>query len=82
VDTLGGMREAIDIAKDLAGIPRTRLTRVRVLPKRGLLDKLLSAGLGAAARVGGGLTTNSLSGIVDRLGDDRHFAWERISIQD
>jgi protease-4 len=82
VDTLGGMREAIDIAKDLAGIPRDRLTRVRVLPKRGLLDKLLSAGLGAAARVGGGLTTNSLTGIVDRLGDDRHFAWERISIQD
>ncbi|MBT5534442.1 signal peptide peptidase SppA, partial [Candidatus Poribacteria bacterium] len=50
VDELGGMRETIDIAKDLAGIPRDRLARVELLPKRGLLQRLADAGLGAVGR--------------------------------
>lgn len=82
VDTLGGMSEAIDVAKDLAGIPRDRLARVKLLPTPGLLEKLLRVGLGAAGRVSGDLTATGLTGIVDRLADGRHFAWEPTSIQD
>ncbi|MBT7097799.1 hypothetical protein HN937_10525, partial [Candidatus Poribacteria bacterium] len=82
VDELGGMRETIDIAKDLAGIPRDRLARVELLPKRGLLQRLVDAGLGAVGRVGGRLTAGSLTGIIDRIPDGRHFAWEPMSIQD
>ncbi|MAF11868.1 signal peptide peptidase SppA [Candidatus Poribacteria bacterium] len=74
VDQLGGMREAIDSAKDLAGIPRDRLARVELLPKPSLLRKLMDAGLGAAGR--------GLSGLLGRLPDTRHFAWEPMSIQD
>ena len=81
VDELGGMREAIDAAKDLAGIPRDRLARVELLPKPGFLEKLVNAGLGAVGRVGG-LTPSSLTGVLGDLSDTRHFAWEPLSIQD
>ena len=76
------MREAIDIAKDLAGIPRDRLARVELLPRPSFLQKLVDAGLGAVGRVSGNLTGRGLSGLLGRLPDARHFAWEPMSIQD
>jgi protease-4 len=82
VDELGGMREAINAAKDLAGIPRDRLARVEVLPKRGFLEKLIDAGIGALGSAGPGLAPNSLARAVSGLSDGRHFAWEPLSIQD
>jgi protease IV len=81
VDELGGMREAIDAAKDLAGIPRDRLARVEILPKPSFLEKLVNAGLGAVGRVSG-LAPSSLTGSLSGLADGRHFAWEPLSIQD
>ena len=48
VDELGGMLEAVQKAKALAGIPSERRVTIETLPKPTLLQRLMSAALNAA----------------------------------
>ena len=82
VDELGGMRETVARAKEMAGIPQERLVRVDILPKQTFLEKLISRGLDAVGAFPNPISAwQTQRALAERLADARPFAWAPFSIE-